>query len=85
VLLTCRQTPAEFECHAHRASGIVFVSHRDPEYGHEALAHHRMELPPILAHYVLGKGVEGEQQTVQGIESNTRPLRRGCSHCTAEH
>ena len=79
------KTPAEFEGYAHRAPSIVFVSHRDPEHGHKALAHHRMEAPPILAHYIPGPGMEFQQQAVQGIEINTRSLGQCCGHRTAEH
>jgi hypothetical protein len=61
ALLAHGQTSAEFERHAHRPPRIVFVSHRDPKHGHEALAHHRMEPPPVLAHHVLGKSMECEQ------------------------
>jgi len=57
----CRETPAEFERHAHRPPGIVFVRYRHSEHGQEALAHHRMEASPILPYHVLGQGVEGEQ------------------------
>ena len=58
AFLPCGQTPAEFKRHVHRAPGIVFVSHRDPKHSHEALAHHGMKPPSILAHYVLGEGME---------------------------
>jgi hypothetical protein len=85
VLQAGRQTPAEFEGYAHRAPSIVFVSHRDPEHGHKALAHHRMEAPPILAHYIPGQGMEFQQQAVQGIEINTRSMGHCCGHRTAEH
>src|SRR5712691_263415 len=85
ALLTCGQTPTEFERHAHRAPGIVFLGHRHPEHGHKALAHHRMESSFILAYHVLGKGVEGEKQAMQGIEINTRSMDRCCGYRTAEH
>jgi hypothetical protein len=85
TFLPCGQTPAEFERHLHRPPGIVFVSHRDAEHSYKALAHYRMELPPILAHYILSKGVECKQQAMQGIEINTRPLGCGGSHRTAKY
>jgi hypothetical protein len=58
AFLPCGQTPAEFKCHVHRPPGIVFMSHRDPEHGHKALPHHRMEPSPILAYHVLSQRME---------------------------
>jgi len=85
VLLVHGQPSAEVKRHAHRASGIIFVSYRDPKHGHEAFAHHRMEASPILAYHVLGKRVKREQQAVQGIEIQTRPMGRRGNHRTAKH
>ncbi len=85
ALLVCGQTPSQFERHAYCPPGIVFVSDRDPEHGHEARAHHRMEPPSILTYHVLGQGMECEKQTVQDIEIDTRSMRRCCGHRTAEY
>ncbi len=83
--LVCGQTPSQFERHAYCPPGIVFVSDRDPEHGHEAHPNDRMDPPPVLTYHILGQGMECEKQTVQDIEIDTHSMHRTCTHRTAEY
>src|SRR5215470_10709495 len=85
LLLACGQPPPELERHVHRPPGIVFVRRRHAKHRQEALAHHWMEPPPILAYHTLGPRMEVQEQAMQGIEIKRRAVGRGYSHRPTEH